>query len=237
MDIYQQFVHSFFSIDSQHRAFAVVCMVIGLHFCGCCIEGEKKQELSDLEAVLGMMEYAAISANREPLIAHPFPKKQDVVPMQVALALDYVTKYPDYRGYHLLFFLKQCAPTHYSDLSDQIKVSILCSTLENQVCFNDWGSFGLHGNSGDDMAAEELLALGRKSLPLLIDMLDDRTPALLCGSEEANQSILYRTRRCDYAYRYIMLLLGREPPFVKDANARDRMIQQLVKEIDDRCSQ
>jgi hypothetical protein len=42
-----------------------------------------------------------------------------------------------------------------------------------------------------------------------VELLGDRSPALLRGSEEATMAKMFGYRGCDFAYRFLTLLTGR----------------------------
>ena len=44
-------------------------------------------------------------------------------------------------------------------------------------------------------------------------------------------STIYKYRRCDWAYRYAMLILGREPAFLETPEERDKLIDKLRAEL------
>ncbi len=137
-----------------------------------------------------------------------------------------VRQHPDYTSSHLLLLLRRHAPDVYDIVPLQVKADILCSTLAAFEWMNDFGY--LHpGGSYDDLAARELLRTGSAALPRLIELLDDRTEVYLEGSEVG----VYRYRRADFAYRYVMLILGRGPAFHVEVPDRDRAIATLKKNL------
>jgi hypothetical protein len=149
---------------------------------------------------------------------------------QLAEAKAYILAHPDFTSYHLLFFVKRYSPLSYHSVPDLQKAQILVSTLTHQYAFNDWGHLAPKG-SHDREVAQALLALGDQVVPILEPVLDDDTPVGLFGSEEATISLLYQYRRCDYAYRYICVLLGKPAHFAKKIEERDRAIQELKKTL------
>jgi hypothetical protein len=80
------------------------------------------------------------------------------------------------------------------------------------------------GGSHDGEAAKALLELGDVAVSCLRPLLADSSAAPLFGSEEATLSSLYKYRRCDFAYRYLVKLRGGEPTFDRDPAERDRVI-------------
>ena len=91
---------------------------------------------------------------------------------------------------------------------------------------NDWGHLQY-----DSDIARALLQTGPAALPYLRPLLDDRSPFLAMGSMEATQSRADQYRRCDFAYRYICLILGSEPEFDRDPENRDKAIERLKAKL------
>jgi hypothetical protein len=67
-------------------------------------------------------------------------------------------------------------------------------------------------------------ATGSSATNCLRPLLADRSTAPLFGSEDATLSAMYKYRRCDFAYRYLVKLRGGEPAFDRDPAVRDRAI-------------
>jgi hypothetical protein len=98
---------------------------------------------------------------------------------------------------------------------------------------NDWGFLETNGldEPSEGPAAKALLDVGEPSLPYLLKILDDKGSAPMFGSEEATIASTSRYRRCDFAYRYAMLILKRRPSFSSDLLSRDKLIDSLQKEL------
>jgi len=138
----------------------------------------------------------------------------------------YIREHPGFVSFRLLFLIEQQAHDVYLALTDHIKANVLCSTLATFEWMTDFGY--LHpGGSYDGIAAQELLRVGPAALPCLIEMLDDKSEVFVEGSEIG----VYEFRRADFAYRYVMLILGRKPTFHADVDERDRIIADLKKEL------
>lgn len=142
----------------------------------------------------------------------------------------YVAAHPDRSAYHVLFALRRHAPDAYRSLPGPIKAQILVNALAQLKMLNDWGYLDL-SESHDGEAALALLELGTEALKPLIPLLDDARPAPLFGSEEATLSSMYHYRRKDFAYRYIMLILGQKPMFDASPDARDVKFAQLKSSL------
>lgn len=136
----------------------------------------------------------------------------------------------DYRAFHLLFLLKGHAPDEFKALPASVKASVLVSNLENVQYLNDWGYLDPK-ESYDGRAAQALIDVGKPALPMLRKLLADKREAPLFGTEEATMSHRFGYRRADYAYRYVMLILGREPAFSVELRERDRLISTLQNEL------
>jgi hypothetical protein len=145
---------------------------------------------------------------------------------QERTAGDYVRSHSDYTAYHLLFALRRKAIGAYSRLSPEVRARVLCSALGHLRYLNDWGTLDPH-ESHDGEAASALLETGKAAVECLVDLLDDRRPAPLFGSEEATMSSIYQYRRCDFAFRYVSLLRGRTPTFDPQPERRDVEVERL----------
>jgi|GEM_PF-5447817 len=145
-------------------------------------------------------------------------------------AVAYVTQHPDYSAYHLLFALRRSTPALYRTVDVAARAQVLCSALGHVRYLNDWGYLDLK-QSHDGEAAQALLETGTVALADLVSLLDDQRPAPLFGSEEATLSTIYHYRRCDFAYRYAMLLKGLQPIFEAEPTQRDRAIAELRSHI------
>ena len=139
---------------------------------------------------------------------------------------DYVKAHPDESSYHVLLALRRLAADDYERLPADVKAGILCSALSTQTHLNDWGYLG-PAESYDGEAAQALLRVGGDAKRRLTSLLDDRRPAPLFGGEEATLSSLYHYRRCDFAYRYLSLIIGTVPRFDADTAQRDAAIASL----------
>jgi hypothetical protein len=148
----------------------------------------------------------------------------------VAEAAAYIKAHTDYTSYHLLIALKTNYPTAYKDIANDDKAAILCSTLRSTHYFNDWGYLQPH-ESDDGPSAEALLETGKAALPALTKLLEDGTRARHFGSAERTKSEAYAYRRKDFAYRYVLLILGKKPEFSGDVKQRDKAIEKLLNEL------
>ncbi len=132
----------------------------------------------------------------------------------------------DFSGYHLLMALRRERPEIYLQVPDTIKAEVLSSALGHVKWLNDWGYLD-PGGSWDDVSAQALVATGWVAASRLRELLDDQRPAPLSGSEMAFLSSHYGYRRCDFAFRYLSLILGVDPAFQPDPALRDTNIAEL----------
>ena len=142
-------------------------------------------------------------------------------------AADVVRRLGDARAYHVLMALRSAAPETYEALPADLRAAVLVDALRHAFQFNDWGYLE-PGGGYDGPAAAALLETGESAAGALRSLLDDDEKAQMTGSEIAEFARLYRYRRKDFAYRYLSLLLGREPQFAADPEARDRAIAELT---------
>ena len=143
---------------------------------------------------------------------------------------DYIISHQDHSAYHLLFALRRHALDAYRQVPNATKALVSADALGHQAYLNDWGYLDPSG-SHDGEAAQTLLQLGHDALPPLIPLLDDSRPASLFGSEQAALNSMYNYRRKDFAYRYLALLMGRQPAFDADPRARDAEIERFKSSV------
>jgi hypothetical protein len=140
-----------------------------------------------------------------------------------ATARSRIAAQPGHEWYHALFALRRGHPAIYAAIAPASRAHVMCDALAHLVFYNDWGYLDPAG-SHDGEAAKALLELGDAAASCLRPLLADRNAAPLFGSEEATLSSLYKYRRCDFAYRYLIKLRGGEPAFDRDPAQRDRAI-------------
>lgn len=141
-------------------------------------------------------------------------------------AVERIGSRPDHSSFLLLLALRRDAREAYDALPASTRAAVLCAGLRGNVALNDFGVLDTDG-SRDGHAARALIETGGVTVPLLAALLDDRSPAGLDGSEESTIARTLRLRRADFAYRYLSLILGREPEFDADPSARDVHIAEL----------
>ena len=147
-------------------------------------------------------------------------------PEDVRAAQDYIKEHKDYTSYHLLFALP---PDDYKKIPNATKADILVSALGHLIFLNDWGH--LPAAHYDGKPAKALLETKKEAIAPLKGLLDDRSEAPFCGSKDATTSSSYGYRRCDFAYRYLSLILGRTPAFPTSPEERDKLIARLKEEL------
>lgn len=138
-------------------------------------------------------------------------------------ALDHI---PAEAAYLLLLALRRDQPMAYAQVPAERRIPILAAALARVGSLNDFGTLG-PDDAWDNIAGQALVEAARSAPRLLLPLLEDRRLAPLYGSETAALSDLYRYRRCDFAYRYLILALGEEPVFDAEPTARDTRIATL----------
>lgn len=144
--------------------------------------------------------------------------------------VDAVNARQDHTAYHLLFALRRSFPDVYRNLPESVRAKVLCDALTHLQFFNDWGHLA-PDQSHDGEAALAVLELGETALSCLVPLLNDSKPAPLYGSEPAAMSHLHQYRIKDFAYRYVSLILGRQPAFNGDPQVRDADVERLQTEL------
>ncbi len=142
-------------------------------------------------------------------------------------ALDHVAAHPDYTSYHLLFALQKRSPEALQRVPAATRAAVLCSALRELTYLNDWGHLALGLKEG--APARAIVEAGAAAKPCLAALLDDARPAPFFGSADATLSGGYR--RCDFAYRYLVLILGEQPAWDPSPDARDAAIAALKQRL------
>jgi len=145
-------------------------------------------------------------------------------------AKDYISQHADSSAYMLLMALRKDHPQVYAGISDRTRAKVLCGALKNLTFLNDFGYLEPSG-AYDGEAAMMLIDVGKPAIDCLGNLLGDKNEAPLFGSKEATAGSAFGYRRCDFAYRYIMLILSREPTFPGDPADRDKLIAALKREL------
>jgi hypothetical protein len=140
---------------------------------------------------------------------------------------------PDFSAYHVLMYLRQRDAETWQLIPADTRARVLCSAMKHTIAYNDWGMLGpdIDQAYNGGIADKAILELRRDAIPHLRLLLDDKTIAPIVGSEEATVADELQFRLCDYAYRYIMLILGRKPAFPDKPAERDRFIDELRNEL------
>ena len=156
--------------------------------------------------------------------------EEPLTPEEVQAAVSYVQRHPNASSFVLLMAVRQYGPQDYGRISKDIRARVICDGMAKLVFLNDFGNM-TPSNSHDGEAAKALLSVGRPALPYLGRLLWDTFDAPLYGSATASVAHIYKYRRCDWAYRYTMLILGREPVFLETPEERDKLIDKLKAEL------
>jgi hypothetical protein len=152
--------------------------------------------------------------------------------VESAKAEAYIRAHPDFTAYELLLALRRQFPESFDRIPDPTKARVLCSARScTDHCASDWGYLEPRGG-GEGQAAVALVGTGRIAIPLLIPLLDDRTPLhFLMGKLRQANLEKYEPRRADFAYRYLCQILGLDPVFDAEPSHRDERIQSLKEEL------
>ena len=143
----------------------------------------------------------------------------------------YVERNRDYASYHLLFAIRKQSPELYGRIPASTRAAILCSALARTALVNDWAPLGA-SEEHRGVAANALVETSEECLPCLKPLLADARTALVEGSIATTRAVLEEHRRCDYAYWFICLVLGKKYSFAKDVAERNKNIRQLMSELE-----
>ena len=146
-------------------------------------------------------------------------------------AADYVRAHPDETSFFVLLLIRSRSREIYGALSADTRAKVICDAMRELTFLNDWGLLEPE-DPYDAAAGKALVEIGAPALLYLRSLLDNVSPALLWGSEEASLTEQYQLRRADYAYRYTMLILGHEPVFHENIELRDQALAELRAELD-----
>lgn len=152
------------------------------------------------------------------------------IPVDGPKARRLISARPDYRSYHLLMALRTTNPSAYKTVPTAVRASVLCSTLKEQECFDDWmAPDSTFADPADLLEAEKaLVECGKAAVPYLLPLLDDHTDARNSDPEEEPE---YDYRRADYAFRYISLILKVPYSFQPEPADRDKDIATLKQKL------
>jgi hypothetical protein len=149
---------------------------------------------------------------------------------ELPAAVDYLSRNPTYYSYHLLIVLREHHGKTYGTIPADTKAAVLASALANTVCMNDWG-YLTPVNCYDGKSAQALVEIGQPAVKHLIPLLANKGEALCCGSEVATITSLHRLRRCDFAHRYVAMIMNTPYVFHEDIAQRDREIANLKSKL------
>jgi hypothetical protein len=172
----------------------------------------------------------ADSQTKRPLLCSVALSKE--IPVNEAKALKYIIEHPDYQSYHLLLALRYTNPTAYKSIAAEVRAAVLCSTLKEQDCFDDWtppDCAELTPDYATD-AEKALIEIGIPAIVYLLPLLDDHSAAVDSEYEEEPE---YEYRRADYVFRYISWILKLPYSFQPEPADRDKDIRALKKRLVD----
>jgi hypothetical protein len=173
----------------------------------------------------------AVLAGKQRRLAWPGESLSLYSPEEIDAAERYIAAHPDISSVCLLVTLREEAPERYRALSKKTKAAILCDALRQFDYLNAFSLLRPDGGTDDGMLGTALVETGPDALPHLQSLLSDEGTAMIVGFSDRRMSEAYVYRRCDYAYRYASLILGREPAFDLNPNNRDLLIAKLKAEM------
>lgn len=112
----------------------------------------------------------------------------------------------------------------YAQLDPLVRLEVLVDAFRSSRTFNLWGLPHLYFED----AADALIELGPVAIPALRELLDDRTPAPVYGSEEVFEYEKYQYRVMDYALAFILSIKGERLDLPVDPSERDQMISSVL---------
>lgn len=141
-----------------------------------------------------------------------------------AEALAFIERHADYTSYHLLFAARRDFDASFSNA---LTARILCSVLATHSDMRDWGTVQ-YDPSPHLESPRALLETGAASLPFLVPLLDNASSVALYGAGESSSiSYLHKFRCCDYAYRYVCMIIEEMVAYDPDPMVRDGYIAHL----------
>ena len=166
------------------------------------------------------------SANREGIHESGLFAENPLPAGDVAEALAYIKKHPDYTSYHLLIAIQRYHRDSYKEVSNDDKAAVLCSALSKITFLNDWGYLEPSGSFDGD-SAKALLEIGKPALKYLAPILDDSKAGAAVWIGGSHDKPRLQIPAKDFAFRYASLILGEKPAFHRDLKDRDRDIEAL----------
>jgi hypothetical protein len=101
----------------------------------------------------------------------------------------------------------------------------------SRLCGNLWGFMyngSNYGNSNHDVLGTHLIKIGKKAVPYLVELLDDKELIAYIGSQEATTGNSYKYRVKDAAAYYIGEILGIPVKFHESFDDRDEEVYKLA---------
>lgn len=127
--------------------------------------------------------------------------------------------------------LRRLAPEER--FTEDARAILYATALAREENFTRWGAIGkagfLPGVYGD-----ELLALGKDSMPYLRRLLSDRRRAPVSGGEAERQNRIQGDRVCDYAWVFLATIFDRPLNYTLEPEFRDPQIRDLDRWLDAR---
>jgi hypothetical protein len=124
-----------------------------------------------------------------------------------------------------LMALKEIDNIKYKLLPDSLKAGILIDALKNAVTFNTFGLPHVRWEA----AAKAIVELGDANQAGLRELLNDKRPAPVWGSEDFQEYKQYQYRVCDYAYA-LLTSKGQIAAIPEKPEERDRLIKNLLEQ-------
>jgi hypothetical protein len=159
--------------------------------------------------------------------------KADFSPAELKEAEAYVRQHKDHTSYLVLLVMRKKHPHVYKKLPEADRAAVLCSGLAKNMFLNEWGHLGDYDYVKDCEPVKAVRELGKAAVPYLTPLLDDRKRAPFSGSADATASKVHEYRRCDFAYRELVVIRGESPNFRQELVDRDKDIARLKQRLTD----
>jgi hypothetical protein len=143
---------------------------------------------------------------------------------QAASELFRMLKEPTRISFLALLALRQMDAGLYMELDPMFRVSVLVDALGSAQTLNAWGLPHLYWEE----AAEALIEEGEMAIELLVELLGEKRPAPMWGSEEVFEYQQYQYRIRDYAWVMLMRIQEKEYEIPTDPEMRDRLIEETT---------
>jgi hypothetical protein len=125
----------------------------------------------------------------------------------------------------------------YHFIEDTLALRVISNKLRHTKTLiggapdDQYGDMNIAAKFSIGFIGKMVVARGKKSIPILLDLLEDEQKVGYGGSSSETQWVYsrYQFRRKDFAYFYLASILGEVPMAMQSQSGRDAIIKQFVE--------